>query len=529
MDLIEKIKLIEQKLSKNNSSNELDNIDNNNDSTTNVINNLKENLESTQIRLLNHVEEIKKILEEYNNSKSNVIKGLSSKKFESENNQSDYYFNANEKQIITKECVNECIYVLPKEKEFKNRNSLLEHLLKDVSFSTLYNIIFAIFLIMIFKHLSFTILLKENADSYSNLITSKYFEEHINNFGLTFQGMIEAIFFVIGISIVTLIQIVFHNFITFKLSKSISIIVIIFMTISNLVSFLIYFKRDFSLSFANKVILAVEVIRNQAKTFSYFYFSFYSLENSKTNIQDVNRRMGILIELQRFFFFNLSPTLIYKPNYDNLNKSCDYGIVFKSLINTGMSFVLSFLLYGFSFSQFYINLRKNVNNEMNENDSLLQMFFHFTLHSFLIFHLLMYGYGNCYLIATSELLHFSDRMFFDSFWDSYTPLIFCKKSCLIFYELIHYAIKPFFYSFMNEHLCKICLYLLPCFIMEYAVFFTLNVVYPICSFCFILGVIVSYLMVNFCKSDKNNILTLLFISFGLGLIVFSLFKRVNVG
>lgn len=412
-----------------------------------------------------------------------------------------------------------------------------------------------------------------------------YLNEHILNLYSTFYGftsvLIGIVFILISSCLLVIMLSIIMNFsnknkISNNTSKRSN-----YFFISNLflggimlqTAFFYYFSLSNlkSVSILCRMIFGCEILRNAAKLFSFYYFKFIDNEESivvvgneesisvlsnteikitskankqatKNNINNSNKsntsinksnNSNIFINLKQFILFNFYPTLIYSSNYpfSKSNKNKFYNIII-NLFNTILSLSLCFILYEFSLFTYFKKLSHSETSfdlllDLSEHESDYEILFQFIYICFLIFNLIFYGFWHSYHNLFAEITNFSDRKFYDNFWNSYTPLIIVKKIGFLPYELVLYGVKPFLMKVYNfsEKFAKFCCLILVCLVMEFLIACFLNIFYPISSVMFIGCYIVSQFLINF-KSDKQYLVSLLIVSFGMGTIVFCLFYEV---
>lgn len=438
-------------------------------------------------------------------------------------------------------------YDIPNKKLFICRKSILTDLLqKDQNFQTMYNICLAILIITFLRFIASLYLEQDLSIQLGK--AGEIIHEHILNLDYTFNGLSQMSKTILITLFTSFLQIIFINIVSKKNKiKSINRTdklnhLIIFSGIILIVSILVYYANSTreELSMINNLIVGCEILRNAAKVFSYYYFSFLKpkelLLKNENNINNINNKevpdKQIYFELKKFGYFLFAPTLIYSENYPiGKNNSSRIKNLIINFLNTFLSLILCFLVYEFSLFPYF----KRLSNEyvtahtiynINQNENLFQIFFHFTYNTFLIFNLIFYGFIHSYHNFFADIIGFSDRKFYDDFWKSSTPLELSKKVGLIAYELLVYGVKPFLIIHMNfsKIMTKIICFVLVSVCIEFLVYFTINLFFPISTFMFVLGYISSLLLKKF-KSDKVYLASLMVTSFGMGSIVFCLFYQ----
>lgn len=314
------------------------------------------------------------------------------------------------------------------------------------------------------------------------------------------------------------------------------------------------------LSLINNLVLGCEIMRNSTKVFSYYYFRFLdnnekdisnknkitlnalnieSIITSPSSIEETSVKSSICSELRSYLYFNFAPTLIYSSYYPKQeNFHINYLNFVINLFNCIFSLALCFLLYENSLFQYFKTKSTNAQikygnsqqtNDINNEESDLQIFFSFAFYTFLIFNLIFFGFAHSYHNMFADLINFSDRKFYDNFWNSQTPLIFAKKTGYMIYEFILYAVKPFLKEHFkfSEKFSKIILIWMVCFCLEFLSFITVKAFIPISSLTFLFCYFISFLLRNY-YSDKSYLITLMLVTLGMATIVFTIFYHIPI-
>lgn len=223
-------------------------------------------------------------------------------------------------------------------------------------------------------------------------------------------------------------------------------------------------------------------------------------------------------EVQRYSYYLLAPTLIYRDSYPKIDRS----IRWKNLSVHLFDFFGSIVYTALIFKAFCVPEFKLASKNITNSQAVLLSWFRSMLPGTMVFLLIFFAVMHAWFSIFAEILNFADRKFYDDWWNAKNFGTFYRKISVIIYEWLHtyifMDIQRFTNNMIGPGLARVVVFLISGMLCEIIIDFSLGFFFP---YVFFIIAIPGAFMISFnSKASKfYNVLVWTFLIIMMGLII----------